>query len=455
MGSSDPILLALVGAILTLLGNMVVSVVNNRNTIAQERLKAASDLDLEKLKAKYNLILQSIATNDPQAAKRNIEFFIGAGLLDDGDSAIRGALERYNPVLPSASGGPAPAPHGVLPSDMAKLYNLPPHLDGAGQVIGLVEFGGGFKRKQIEAYFSKTKQPLPEIVEVLVGGAKNDGGAAASGSQAVADIQLVGGIAPKAQLRVYFAPPDADGWTAVVRRATEDGVGVLLISWGMAESDWKADDLKRVNAALQAAAEKGVTIITPVGDWGAAPPGRRKREVVFPATSPWVLAVGGTAMDSGPDGIAAERVWNEPDGGASGGGVSRVVETPAWQSAVRADGKPLAGRAVPDVCAAAWNTLTLIGFGRSLAQIGGTTVAAATWAGLIARINQGLGRNVGYINPLLYGAIGPARVLRPITKGDNSRPGVKGYAATDAWSPVAGWGAPDGMKLLQWLKANG
>src|SRR5581483_12258083 len=47
VASPDPILLALLGAILTLLGNMVVSFVNNRNTIAQERLKAASDLDLE------------------------------------------------------------------------------------------------------------------------------------------------------------------------------------------------------------------------------------------------------------------------------------------------------------------------------------------------------------------------------------------------------------------------
>ena len=94
MGVTDAILLALVGAILTLLGNMVVSVVNNRNTIAQEKLKAASDLDLEKLKAKYNLILQSIATNDPQAAKRNIEFFIGAGLLDDGDSASESSVRE-------------------------------------------------------------------------------------------------------------------------------------------------------------------------------------------------------------------------------------------------------------------------------------------------------------------------------------------------------------------------
>jgi kumamolisin len=454
VGTADAILLALVGAILTLIGNMVVSIVNNRNSIAQDRLKAASDRDLEELKAKYNLILQSIATNDPEAAKRNIEFFIGSRLLKDDDGAIRAALGRYNPVLPSPSAAVAPD-RGVLPSDMARLYKFPPKLDGAGQIIGLIEFGGGFRPKQIAGYFEKTRQPLPEVVAIAVGDAKNDPSDAAASNQVLADIQLVGGIAPKAQLRVYFASSAAGGWTAALGKAVADHVGVLLINWGMPESEWRAEDLQAVNDALQAAAEGGVTIVTSVGDQGAAAPGTHHREVVFPAASPWVLAVGGTAMGSSAEGIASEVVWNDPNSGASGGGVSRIVEAPPWQSGLQVEGKPLAGRALPDVSAAAWNTLSVVGFGHTLAQIGGTSVAAAIWAGLIARINQGLGRNVGYLNPLLYQAIGPAKVLRPITKGDNSRPGVTGYAATDGWSPVAGWGAPDGERLLDWLQRNG
>ena len=454
MGSSDPILLALVGAILTLLGNMVVSVVNNRNTIAQEKLRAASDLDLEKLKSKYELILQSIATNDPEAAQRNIEFFIGSGLLDDEGGAIRDALKRYGPVLPAPGGGGA-APRSVLPSDMARLYNFPPGLDGTGQVVGLLEFGGGFKKKQVAAYFAKTGQPLPDIIEAPLPGAANDPRDAAASNQVLADIQLVGGIAPKAQLRVYFAAFGAPGWTAALRQAVQDKVGVLLINWGMPEREWAPADLRAVDRALRAAAQAGVTIVTSVGDQGAALGAGGAREVAFPAASPWVLAVGGTALESGPEGIIAEVVWNDPSGGASGGGVSQKIKPPAYQAAVQVEGEVAAGRALPDVTAAAWNTLSLVGLGSSLAEIGGTSVAAAIWAGLIARINQGLGRNLGHLNPLLYQAIGPARVLRPITRGDNSRPGVKGYAATESWSPVAGWGAPDGAKLLAWLKQNG
>jgi kumamolisin len=453
VGSSDPILLALVGAILTLGGNMVVSVINNRNTIAQEKLRAASDLDLEKLKAKYELILQAIATNDQEAAQRNIEFFIGSGLLDDADGAIREALKHYRPVLPAAGG--AAAPRSVLPSDMARLYNFPPGLDGTGQVVGLLEFGGGFKKKQVAGYFAKTRQPLPDIVEVALPGAKNDPGDQAASNQVLADIQLVGGIAPKAQLRVYFAAFGVEGWTAALRQAVADKAGVLLINWGMPEREWTAADLRAVDRALRAAAEAGVTIVTSVGDQGAALGAGGARAVAFPAASPWVLAVGGTALESGPEGISAEVVWNDPNGGASGGGVSQKIKAPDYQSALQVEGAAAVGRALPDVSAAAWNTLSLVGLGASLAEIGGTSVAAAIWAGLIARINQGLGRNLGHLNPLLYQAIGPARVLRPITKGDNSRPGVKGFAATDAWSPVAGWGAPDGVKLLEWLKQNG
>ena len=71
------------------------------------------------------------------------------------------------------------------------------------------------------------------------------------------------------------------------------------------------------------------------------------------------------------------------------------------------------------------------------------------WAGLVALLNQGVGYNLGYINPILYERIGPSGAFRSITKGDNSYAGVVGYpAAGPGWSPSTGWGSPDGEKLL-------
>ena len=76
------------------------------------------------------------------------------------------------------------------------------------------------------------------------------------------------------------------------------------------------------------------------------------------------------------------------------------------------------------------------------------------WAGLIALVNQGLGRNVGYLNPILYRDIGPAGMLRPVTDRDNSTAGVEGFKTGPGWTPAAGWGSPDGIKLLTWLRTH-
>lgn len=76
------------------------------------------------------------------------------------------------------------------------------------------------------------------------------------------------------------------------------------------------------------------------------------------------------------------------------------------------------------------------------------------WAGLVALINQALNSNVGYLNPRLYREMGPAGLFRTVVSGDNGVGGVKGYSAGPGWTPVGGWGSPDGMKLLTWLRSN-
>jgi kumamolisin len=80
--------------------------------------------------------------------------------------------------------------------------------------------------------------------------------------------------------------------------------------------------------------------------------------------------------------------------------------------------------------------------------VGGTSVAAPLWAGLIARINQGLGKRAGYFNPILYRRIGPAGFFREIVSGNNAVRGVPGYQAGPGWNACAGWGTPDGSHLL-------
>jgi kumamolisin len=75
------------------------------------------------------------------------------------------------------------------------------------------------------------------------------------------------------------------------------------------------------------------------------------------------------------------------------------------------------------------------------------------WAGLVALLNQKLGKRVGFLNPFLYA--NPSGLV-PVTKGDNKVGSAKvGYSAGPGWSPCAGLGRPNGAALLDLLNRSG
>jgi len=86
--------------------------------------------------------------------------------------------------------------------------------------------------------------------------------------------------------------------------------------------------------------------------------------------------------------------------------------------------------------------------GKHLEQIGGTSAAAPLWAALVARLNQGLGANCGFLNPVLYTKCANG-VLRDITVGNNGA-----YSAGPGWDACTGLGSPDGQRLLHALSGN-
>ncbi len=367
------------------------------------------------------------------------------------------------PVAPSVP-GPSPAGSSPVPFSVAqveRLYNFPPNLDGRGQTIGIIELGGGYRDSDLNLYFAQAKIPKPTIISVGVSGAKNspDTGQYAN-SQVELDLEIAGSVAPKAQLVVYFAPNTAAGYLEAITTAAHDSEhhpSVILIGWGGPESSWQAQSLQAMNQQLGTAAGAGITVVTGSGDNGASDGvSDGRRHVDFPASSPWVLAVGGTKLIARGSTIASEVVWNDgPGSGATGGGVSDIFSRPEWQSGIRippeAGAKP--GRAVPDVSA---NASPLTGYriviDGKVAAIGGTSASAPLWAGLIALLNQGLGHNLGYLNPVLYRQLGDKGVFHEITSGNNSSGNVKGYSAGPGWNAAAGWGTPDGTKLLAALR---
>jgi hypothetical protein len=343
--------------------------------------------------------------------------------------------------------------HSVI--QIAKLYEFPTEFRGKGQVVGLIELGGGFNDSDLKTFFARLNLPKPKVTSVSVLGKKNQPGAdKGADAQITQDIEIAGAIASEAHFVVYFAPNTTLGFTEAVRTAIHDKTNspsVILISWGSSESTWTSAAMTAMNQVLMEAVEQGITVVVAAGDAGVT--NREtdgKAHISFPASSPYVISVGGTRLVASGDTIASEVVWSDGSVFAAGGGVSSFFPVPDWQKQLN-----LTGRGIPDVAANAdpVNGYSLYIDGQA-SMIGGTSAATALWAGLIAIINQGVGQNVGYINPVLYQKIGPAGVFHNITEGNNSIGKVKGFSAGPGWSAVAGWGSPNGRKLLAAFKSE-
>jgi kumamolisin len=347
---------------------------------------------------------------------------------------------------------PAQAPAETFtPVRMASLYNFPAG-DGSGQCVGIIELGGGYRTADLQAYFKSLGVPMPTVVSVPVDQADNAPSGDPSGpdGEVTLDIEIAGAIAPGATIAVYFSPNSDAGFIDAVNRAVHDTThrpSVVSISWGGPESIWTGQSLRAFNSVLQAAAAVGVTICAASGDSGASEGvGDGSDHVDFPASSPYVLACGGTSVAVSGQAIAREVVWNDgASGGATGGGVSSVFAAPAWQkglSVTRVHGgaAPLAGRGVPDVSAdASPVTGYEVLFDGSATVVGGTSAVAPLWAALIARINAAAGKPAGFVNPKLYQAPG---ALNDITQGNNG-----GFAASPGWDACTGLGSPNGQKV--------
>jgi kumamolisin len=125
-------------------------------------------------------------------------------------------------------------------------------------------------------------------------------------------------------------------------------------------------------------------------------------------------------------------------------GVSEVFALPSYQQNADIPAAPngFTGRGVPDVSGAAdpESGYSVVVDGKRTV-IGGTSAVAPLWAGLIARINQGLGKNVGYLNALLYSATAEG-TFHDITSGTNGD-----YTSGPGWDACTGLGTPDGVAL--------
>jgi kumamolisin len=270
-------------------------------------------------------------------------------------------------------------------------------------------------------------------------------------AEVLLDIEVAGAIAPGAHIVVYFAPNTAQGFQDALTTAihdTKNKPSVISISWGSAESTWTAQSMTAFDSAAADGAVLGVTVCAASGDNGSSD-GETDggNHVDFPASSPHILACGGTSLKSSGTKISGETVWNDgAQGGATGGGYSAQFPLPSWQNGLV---KPPSGggRGVPDISGDAdpQTGYNILVDGQSIV-VGGTSAVAPLWSALIAVLNQKLGRSLGFVQPALYGLASSKKAFRDITSGSNGA-----FSAGPGWDACTGLGSPEGQNLLNAL----
>ena len=364
---------------------------------------------------------------------------------------------RHHRAARAASSGTTAKPNAdsvsYTPPQVAQAYQFPANASGAGQTIGIIELGGGYRQSDLTAYFGSLGLPAPSVTAVSVDGGTNSPSTADSADgEVMLDIEVAASVAPGAKIAVYFTPNTDQGFIDAITTAVHDTTNkpsVISISWGGPESSWTAQSLAALDAACQSAAALGITITVAAGDRGSTDGVTDgSNNVDFPASSPHVLGCGGTTLEASGSTITSEVVWNEGEDGATGGGVSTVFALPTWQanSNVPASSTSAGGRGVPDVAGDADpQTGYTIQVDGSTGVIGGTSAVAPLWAGLIAVINQQTGTTAGFINPTIYAAKA-ASSFNDITSGNNGA-----FSAGPGWDACTGLGSPIGTALLQLL----
>lgn len=399
-------------------------------------------------------------------------------------------LEGLNKI--SGSGGDTPAsnvPEGeektekegwssMWPQEWAEIYNFPPHLDGTGSTIAILAMGGGYEDKYLQQYFETIGIKMPEITwKKVTDAAENkptpkpaDGGVWLD-YEVYMDIEIAAALAPGAKIVVYFTEDQCPNEFALAMKAImaddEDDIDIVSISYGCLEYLMLGSEKRTLERTLKLAAAKGITVCASSGDYGSG--GGSDWSLVnaqVPASSPYVLSVGGTRIFNADYVDNDHEVLNEKieyEGNEhhikTGGAFSGYNKLPSYQESIVSDyikafkhdsyTPPASKRGYPDVGATASTNPGIYIQVAGEDQVGcGTSAAAPLWAALIARINQHIRsrnigmKSIGLINSYLYSLAG-TKAFSPQLDGNNGT-----FTAGAPWNPCTGLGIPNGVLIM-------
>jgi subtilase family serine protease len=362
-------------------------------------------------------------------------------------------------------------------------------VDGAGTTVAVIEgwddprigqqmalFDGtlGLPKAQIRTIYPTGDGRLPAACPPGMQALGSYGSCAGWAGELLLDVMSVHLVAPYAKILIAVAPADSqitddaasqvappEMMQAVEQIARRHLADVISISDGTGEGSYShgAEEITAQDPGELAAAAAGIPLLVATGDCGAvqALPERdapctkvtRGRQTATWDDSPWVTAVGGSTPDLGPRGKrrGPDRLWDIQGSYGSAAGFSSVFARPGYQNGVAATtGSRM--RSVPDLVMDATH---------------GTSEAAPLLAGVLALATQlNHGRDIGPINPVLYGVLGPAGArdgIADVVSGNDSvttrhgRVLVRGFAAAAGFDVASGWGTINAGRFVPALVA--
>jgi len=364
---------------------------------------------------------------------------------------------------------------GHDPLEFPGLYNATALPTAENTTVGIITIGGANQAASDLNQFTSASNLAPVNVSSVRTGNPDGNYADDPDGQVEWDLdsQSIVGAAGGALggLVFYEADLDAPGNTGLTQAfnqaVTDNQVKVINVSLGWCEADANADGtLAAEEQIFTAAVAQGQTFSVSSGDEGAYEcnnrgyPDGTTYSLSWPASSPHVIAVGGTTLFTGSNGsYARETVWNEglDQNGklwASTGGLSAYLPAPSWQRSLAVRPAPTS-RAVPDIAFdAAQSTGALIHVGGDVMQVGGTSLSSPLFVGFWARLQSAHDNGLGFPASSIYASVGATpSLVHDVTSGNNGYRG-NGYVAGVGWDYPTGWGSFDMAKLAAYIERH-
>src|SRR4051794_23162328 len=362
---------------------------------------------------------------------------------------------------------------GFTPSQIRKAYgfdqisfgNGSVAADGRGQTIAIVDaFNDPNIAADLNVFDAQFGLPAADLKVVnQTGGSRLPATDAGWAGEIALDVEWAHAIAPAASIVLVETNPDAsvDLMAGVDTARRMPGVSVVSMSWGGSEFfSWggfggeSQSQLQYDKIFTTPAGHQGVTFVAAAGDSG------QSNGVQWPASSPNVVAVGGTSLQTSDSTgtYLSEGAWRGFRDGTSGG-FSEIEPEPSWQQVAQQSGSrstPDVGyNADPNTGVAVYDSVPDSGFS-GWDVVGGTSAGSPQWAALIAIANQGRAlAGQGTLD-------GPTQTL-PNLYSVYSDPGTTGYAAytaqyndigDDGYGYTTGLGTPHAAAVIQTLMGS-